>query len=80
MVSCQYMINCFDHISTDWLRNMHVFTRKLDLDQTSMVHKYTKSKRHKCDKTHFWLQIMDLFAWHDSVWVILITFVTQNGA
>ena len=31
--------------------NVHVVTRKLDLDQTSMAHAHTE--RHKCDQTHF---------------------------
>ena len=35
-------------------------------------------ERHKCDKTHFLLQILALFARYDSV-MILIIFVAQNG-
>ena len=31
--------------------SVHVVTRKLDLDETSMAH--THMERHRCDKDHF---------------------------
>ena len=48
--------------------SVHVVPRKLDLDQTSMSHTHTE--RHKCDQTHFRLQI--------SIWMTQMIFVTQN--
>ena len=32
-------------------KSVHIITRKLDLDQTSMAHTHTE--RRKCDQTHF---------------------------
>ena len=47
---------------------VHVVTRKLDLDQTSMA--YTHTERHNVIKLTFWLQV--------SIWMILMIFVTQE--
>ena len=49
---------------------VHVVTRKLDLDQTSMA--YTHTERHNVIKLTFWLQV--------SIWMILMIFVTQNSS
>ena len=42
-----------------------IITLKLDLDQTSVVLKHTESERHKCNKTHFLLHNLVLFACYD---------------
>ena len=38
-------------LPTSALRNVHIVTRKLDIDKTSVAHTHTHTERNKCDKT-----------------------------